>query len=422
MNTGPSSEASQPVVLTVTEITARIKQTLEGAFSDVCIMGEVSQWKRAASGHIYLTLKDEGSVLSAAIWRNVASRLKFELEDGMAVVAQGHIDVYPPRGSYQLIVTDLHPRGVGALQLAFRQLVEKLEKEGLFRPERKKPLPPYPRRIGIVTSPTGAAVRDIVRVIRRRWPSTNLLLMPVRVQGKGAAGEIAAAVRLLNQRRPDLDLIIVGRGGGSLEDLWAFNEEVVARAIGDSDLPVISAVGHEVDVTISDMVADLRAATPTEAGEKAVPDADEVSAGLDHLARRLAMRLEARVKAARQSLHALMRRPVLKRPQDMLRERSQRLDELVDAAHTRVAHALALVKERLRGAGGRLGALSPLKVLERGYSITIGPDGAVVRSPDAVARGDEILTRILGGELRSTVLDARPTEPPALHETDNDAK
>ncbi len=221
MNAEVPLQAPELLVWTVSELTARIKRTLEDGFGGVCVAGEISQWKRAASGHIYLTLKDEGAVLNTAIWRHVAARVPFELEEGLAVVARGSIDVYPPRGSYQLIVSDLQPRGVGPLQLAFRQLVEKLEKEGLFRPEHKKHLPPMPRRIGIVTSPTGAAFGDIVRVIRRRWPVARLYLLPVRVQGKGAAEEIAAGLRLLQEQRADLDLIIVGRGGGSLEDLWA---------------------------------------------------------------------------------------------------------------------------------------------------------------------------------------------------------
>ncbi len=421
MNAEAPFQAPELVVWTVSELTARIKQTLEDGFGGVCVMGEISQWKRAASGHIYLTLKDEGAVLNAAIWRARAARVPFELEDGLAVVARGSIDVYPPRGSYQLIVSDLQPRGVGPLQLAFRQLVEKLEKEGLFRPEHKKRLPPLPRRIGIVTSPTGAAFGDIVRVIRRRWPLAHLFLLPVRVQGKGAAEEIAAGLRLLEEQRAHLDLIIVGRGGGSLEDLWAFNEEVVARAIYDCRLPVISAVGHEVDVSIADMVADLRAATPTEAGEKAVPDAREVMGDLNEFAGRMALLLRGQTRHARARLRALAERPALRRPETLLRDRAQSLDELLEAVHTRMAHSLALLKEGLRAAGGKLEALSPLRVLERGYSITFAPDGTVLRCPDAVHRDDEIRTEIHRGEIRSRVLEAKPVERGIMQGDGSDA-
>jgi exodeoxyribonuclease VII large subunit len=285
--------------------------------------------------------------------------------------------------------------------------VERLEKEGLFRPEHKVPLPRYPRRIAVVTSPTGAALRDIIRVIRRRWPPAEIYVMPVRVQGEGAAQEIAAAVRRVNEARPDMDLLIVARGGGSIEDLWAFNEEAVARAIYDSRLPVISGVGHEVDVTISDLVADLRAATPTEAAEKAVPDVREASRSLNHLARRIAARLLHQARNARQRLDALAGRPAMRRPDALLKERAQRLDELLEAMHVRTDHWLQLCREALRGSEGRLEALSPLKVLQRGYSITMGPDGAVLHSPDQVHAGDDIRSRIHRGEIRSTVVSAR---------------
>jgi len=395
-------------VWSVSQITLRIKQTLEGAFEDVCVAGEVSQPRRAASGHIYLTLKDEGAVLRAIIWAHVASRLRFELREGLEVVARGNVDVYPPRGSYQLIVTDLQPRGLGALQLAFRELLERLRKEGLFAPEHKKPLPAFASKVGVVTSPTGAAVRDIIRTITRRWPLARVYLLPRRVQGEGAAEEIAGAIALLNARRPDLDVIIVGRGGGSLEELWAFNEEVVARAIFASRIPVVSAVGHEIDFSVSDFVADVRAATPTEAGARVVPDQREVRRHLRQLHARLGRCLQGAALRARQRLRALARSYVLRHPEVFVQQRSQRLDELLERMRLALERLTGAMKERLRLAAVSLEALSPLRVLERGYSVTFGPAGTVLRSAAGLREGDVILTRLLEGQVRSRVLDVAP--------------
>ena len=421
MNAQLPFEAPERAVWTVSELTARIKQTLETHFSDVFVTGEVSRCTRAASGHVYLTVKDEGAVLNAIMWRHVASTIRFDLKEGLEVVARGSIDVYPPRGSYQLIISELLPRGLGPLQLAFKQLVEKLRKEGLFEAERKKPLPPFPRGIGIVTSPTGAAIRDMTNVIFRRWPLARLYLMPSRVQGEGAAEEIAAAVCLLNRERPDLDLIIVGRGGGSLEDLWAFNEEVVARAIYASNIPVVSAVGHEIDLSISDLVADLRVATPTEAGEKVVPDRVEIMRSLEHLKQRVAAALEGAVQDRRGRLDALGRRHIMRHPETMLRERAQRADEVFQRLRTGMEHSLALLTEKVRAIGGTLEALSPLRVLERGYSITFAPDGSVLNRPEGLAKGDVIRTRLLRGEVRSAVQEARPLEAPTVEGSQTDA-
>ncbi len=294
----PRARREEVRPLSVSEVTALIKENLETAFADVYVVGELSRVTRASSGHLYMTLKDEGAVLQAVAWRNVAQGLRFRLEEGLQVVARGSVDVYAPRGSYQLIVTWMEPRGLGALQLAFRQMQEKLQKEGLFSPEHKVGLPPFPVRIGLVTSPTGAAVRDMINVIGRRWPLAQLYVYPCRVQGEGAAAEIAAGIARLNEKRPDLDLMIVGRGGGSLEDLWAFNEEVVARAVFASRIPVVSAVGHEIDFTICDFAADVRAATPTEAGELVVPDRAEVASSLRLYRRRLGLALGRMVSRA----------------------------------------------------------------------------------------------------------------------------
>jgi exodeoxyribonuclease VII large subunit len=398
--------------LTVSELTARIKENLETAFPDVYVVGELSRTTRASSGHWYLTLKDENAVLSAVIWRNTAAGIRFEPEEGLEVIAHGGIDVYAPRGGYQLIIKWMEPRGVGALQLAFQQLRERLEKEGLFRPEAKKPLPPFPRRIGVVTSPTGAAVRDIINVISRRYPLVEILLYPVRVQGDMAAPEIAMALDALNHRRPDLDLIIVGRGGGSMEDLWAFNEEAVARAIHRSRIPIVSAVGHEIDISISDLVADVRAATPTEAGEIVVPDRADLLQRLAQSRRRLAVALQRMVLRGRERLEAAASRYVFRHPESILRERAQRADECVERMKGLMDHRLKLTAETLSGAGSRLEALSPLKVLARGYSVTLGPAGTALRSVADVAAGDRIRTRLQRGELTSQVTDVHEDAQP----------
>jgi exodeoxyribonuclease VII large subunit len=402
----PSEDALR--LLSVSALTDLIKGSLETQFADVYVVGEVSRCTWAASGHLYLTLKDEKAVLQAAMWRGPASALRFKPQEGLQVVAHGSIDVYPPRGSYQLIISWMEPRGIGALQLAFRQLQEKLEKEGLFRPEIKKPLPPFPRRIGIVTSPTGAAVRDIINVIGRRFPAVELFLFPTRVQGSEAAGEIAHAIDALNARMSELDLIIVGRGGGSLEDLWPFNEEVVARAIHRSAIPIVSAVGHETDFSISDFVADVRAATPTEAGEIVVPDRAELSGRLRQCRRRLALAVMRLVERWRARLKAAASRRAFRHPEAPLREKAQRCDEFMDRLRTLLGHRLGILRETASGAGRRLEALSPLKVLERGYSLTFSSDGALLRSVAAVQPGHTIRTRLHRGELSSTVTRAVP--------------
>jgi len=402
----PSRDGA-PQPLTISQITAAIQQQLEDRFADVWVTGELSRVTRAASGHVYLTLKDEGAVLQAVAWRGVASALRFDLAEGMEIVARGRIDVYPPRGSYQLIISWAEPRGLGALQAAFRQLLEKLEKEGLFRQEHKKPLPACPNRIGIVTSPTGAAIRDIINVLARRFPIADVYLMPARVQGAGAAEEIARAIDTLNRKRPDLDVLIVGRGGGSLEDLWAFNEEVVARAIYRSTIPVVSAVGHEIDVSISDFVADVRAATPTEAAEIVVPDAAELRRTLDQRHERLALALEATVVRGRQRLDALAARHAFRSPEAPLWERAQRVDDILERLRVAFSHRWDRLGESARALGGRLEALSPLSVLGRGYSVTFGPDGRVLRSSDGVAPAETIRTRLQQGEIISEVRRVR---------------
>jgi exodeoxyribonuclease VII large subunit len=400
----------QPQILTVSQLTRQIKDAVEGNFPLVWVQGEVTNCKRAGSGHVYLTLKDDAAQIRAVVWRNTAMRLKFELHDGLEVVAAGPVEVYEARGTYQLIVEQLLPQGVGALELAFRQLCEKLAAEGLFAPERKRKLPRFPRRIALVTSPTGAAVRDMLQVITRRWPATDIVIVPVAVQGEGAAAQIAAALGSVHHLA-GVEVVITGRGGGSLEDLWAFNEEIVARAIYNCRIPVVSAVGHEIDVTVADLVADVRALTPSEAGELVVPHHEEIRAELLRLQQHLAQALRSRAATARARLEALATRRVLTRPVERLHELARRIDELELRARRAIANRLALARQQVDAAGGRLQALSPLKVLERGYSVTrLLPSGTVVRSSDQTRPGDLLETLVQSGRITSRVEDVRDAQ------------
>lgn len=326
--------------LTVSQVTALVKQALESALPrTIHVVGEISNFKRHSSGHLYLTLKDRFSELSCVMWRSAAEHLKFSPTDGLEVIATGKIEVFERAGRYQLYIRKLEPRGVGALELAFRQLCEKLSREGLFDEGRKRPIPTYPERIALVTSPTGAAVADMLRTIQRRYPCLHVLIHPVRVQGPGAAEEIAAAIRQINDNATLLngvDVIIVGRGGGSLEDLWAFNEETVARAIYASRIPIISAVGHEVDVTIADLVADVRAATPTTAAELAVPMREDVLAELAGHGARLLRAMRQKVDLLTAHVYALLQRGPFREPLYFVNRRGQLIDELVN----RIRHSL----------------------------------------------------------------------------------
>jgi exodeoxyribonuclease VII large subunit len=349
----PAPVASAPQTMTVWQLNAMIGRVLVDHLpGTIHVVGEISNCCRHTSGHMYLTLKDERSEIRAVMWKSAVRGLKFEPADGLEVIATGHVDIYAERGQYQFYISRLEPRGVGALELAFRQMREKLEKAGLFDPRRKRPIPRFPRRIAVVTSSTGAAIRDILQALRRRFPSVSVLLHPVRVQGEGAAEEIAAAIRRVNDQAARLggvDVMIVGRGGGSLEDLWAFNEEVVARAIFDSRIPVISGVGHEVDVSIADLVADLRAATPTAAAELAVPLLEEVLATLTGFVGRLDRGSRHGLELARSRLDSVARCDLLRDPAALLHRREQRLDELHGqlrwAAGQRIERARQLLHE-----------------------------------------------------------------------------
>lgn len=388
-----------------------IEGTLESAFHSVWVSGEVSDIKRPQSGHVYFTLKDDQAQIRGVIWRSAAQRIKFKLEEGQQVVCHGGLDVYPPRGIYQLVVRQIEPQGLGALQLAFKQLQQRLEAEGLFDRIHKKLLPAFPRRVGFVTSPSGAAVRDFLEVAARRFRGVEILVIPARVQGDCAADEIVRGIRLANRLVPALDVLVVGRGGGSVEDLWCFNEEAVVRAIFASRVPVVSAVGHEIDVTLSDLVADVRALTPSEAAERIIPSADELTARLAQVQRRLAANLRGRAIAARRHVEQLARCRVLRNPRTLIYDLSHRLDELDTCATRAIRRRLAAASERVAATTARLDSLSPLAVLARGYSVTTREGGEIVRDASHVQTGETIHTRLAKGEVTSRVESRNATSP-----------
>lgn len=391
-------------MLSVGQLTALIKEALAERFPAVWVAGEISDLARPQSGHLYLTLKDADAQIRAVMWRGVASRLRFDLEDGMQVLCCGDVDVYPPRGTYQLVIRQVEPRGLGGLQLALRKLQMKLEAEGLFDPRHKKPLPRFPRRLAVVTSPTGAAVRDFLETLRARWQGVDVLVLPTKVQGEGAAAEIAKAIGLANRLDPPPDVLVVTRGGGSLEDLWCFNEEVVVRAIFASHIPVVSAIGHEIDVTLSDLVADVRALTPTEAAQRVAPSTDEMRAALKHYEARLQTGLRSRARAARLRWEALAQRRVFRKPFDRLRESERRLDELELRAARAARQLLRAADRHATGLAKQLESLSPLGVLARGYSLTQRlEDESVVDRADRLRVGERIRTRYGSGETISRV-------------------
>lgn len=390
-------------VLTVSALTFALKEVVEVTFPHIWVCGEISNFIRAGSGHIYFTLKDEAAQLKAVMWRSAAQRMRFDLRDGMEVIVAGGIQVYEARGQHQIVVEQLQPKGIGPLELAFRQLQQKLAEEGLFDVERKRPLPRFPRRIALITSPSGAAVRDMIQVMTRRWPKARIIVIPVAVQGDQAAGQIAAALRKVHTI-PEVDVVICGRGGGSLEDLWAFNEEVVARAIHACKIPVVSAVGHEVDVTIADLVADRRALTPSEAAELVVPLESDVQLELDLVRQRLVNSLRQQTQRARLRLDSVASRRCFSRPLERIQEQSHRLDDLEGRLKRGMKQAIESSKQQLQSFASSLNALSPLAVLERGYSLTKRiSDGALVRDASTVAVGDQISTLLAHGSVISEV-------------------
>lgn len=391
--------------LTITELTRQVKDLVEGNFPSVAVVGEISNFVRASSGHLYFTLKDEQAQMRAVMWKGSASRLQFDPKDGLEVIATGRLEVYAARGSYQLVAERMLPQGMGGLELAFRQLQEKLANEGLFDPERKQPIPRIPRRIALVTSPTGAAVRDMLQVMSRRWPALDVVLLPVAVQGEGAAEQIAASIDYA-PRIPGVDLIITGRGGGSLEDLWAFNEEIVARSICACPIPVISAVGHEIDVSISDLVADRRALTPSEAAELAVPSGEEIEQTLRGLRSQLVSALKNRAARARMQLEHWSSRPVFERPMQRIDELRQRLDDWNQDLESAMKRAIEQRHQMLSRESSRLDTLSPLNVLKRGYSITSRIDEQKALAETSLLKpGDRLKTVLHRGAILSEVTE-----------------
>jgi len=438
---------SSDTILTISQLTRRIKSLLENDLGTVWLSGEISNWKLASSGHVYFTLKDENSQIDAVMFKGKLSRLKFAPEAGLEVLAHGEITVYERRGAYQIIISDMQPKGLGALQLAFEKLKKKLSAEGLFDDIHKQPLPLLPRKIGVVTSPTGAAIRDILNVLTRRFGGIHVIIYPARVQGDGAAAEIAAGIRALDAW--GVDVMIVGRGGGSLEDLWSFNEEVVVRAIYEAKTPIISAVGHEVDYSLSDFAADLRAPTPSAAAELVVKEQAALGEQVMRLRKRLGQALDRSLTDARHRVKMAKNSYTLQRPQELVRQRRQTSDEyrmrLEDAMADRVAEArkrvdhaarsLALLspkiqleragerlkrlEQRLNNAGrdipvsgrhklrpllAQLDALSPLAILSRGYAVGWKmPEKVLVREAALLKQDDEIYVRFGRGAVTATV-------------------
>ena len=395
-------------VLSITQINEYIRTLMDSdaLLTGLAVKGEISNYKMYPSGHHYFTLKDEGGALKCVMFKGNAMRLRFRPENGMKVIAMGKISVYPRDGAYQLYCSSLVMDGIGDLYAAFEQLKNKLAAQGLFDPAHKKPLPKYPSVIGIITSSAGAAVHDMLRILRKRYPLAQVRLLPVRVQGAEAPGEIAAAIGYANYYKL-ADLLIVGRGGGSIEDLWAFNDERVAYAIYHSEIPVISAVGHEPDVTISDYVADLRAATPSNAAELAVPDQDALRQTLDSYANVMANLLTRQLKNARRQLNILAQSPSLTSPEQYLIQRRKNLELIkgrIFSAQTRLIH---MQKQRFIASTAKLDAMSPLKVLTRGYAMAENEEKVLVRSVKQTAPGEKLFVSVSDGVITASVLDIK---------------
>ena len=397
-------------VYSISELTTEVKAVLEDGFSAIWVEGELSNFKHHTSGHMYFTLKDERAQIRGVMFRGNNRLLKFQPKDGLAVLVFGTITVYERRGEYQIVAEFMEPKGVGALQLAFEQLKAKLEAEGLFDPARKRLLPRLPRKIGIITSPTGAVIRDILTIIGRRFPGLAILIHPAPVQGESAAPEIAAAIGRLGART-DLDVLILARGGGSLEDLWAFNEEAVARAIAACPIPVISAVGHETDVTIADFVADLRAPTPSAAAELVVAQRDELRQRVDELAMRAQAAMQNVVAERRAQVRMLSRHLAVLSPLAQVSRQAERLRGLRQRLASWWELSRRLRQERLKVLTGKLESLSPLSILARGYSICFAlPERRVLKAAGDAAIGSELAVRLHQGELHCLVQGIRPGE------------
>ncbi|MCC9658709.1 exodeoxyribonuclease VII large subunit [Rhodopirellula halodulae] len=395
--------SSSDDALSITELTRQIKSTVETGFSSVWVAGEITDIARPRSGHLYFTLKDDHAQIRGVMWRSVAERLPFELDDGQSVLCMGNVEVYAARGSYQIVVRKCQPQGMGALQIAFAQLQAKLDAEGLFDPDRKRLLPRVPRKIAIVTSPTGAAIQDFLQAAAQRHAGVEIVLIPASVQGPGSVESIIDGMRAAHRLQPRPDVLIVSRGGGSLEDLWSFNEEALVRAIAASRIPTVSAVGHEIDVTLADLVADVRALTPTDAASRVLPDRDAMAAALDNLRLRMTTGLFRRIESDRMRLQSWESRPVFQNPFELVHDRSREIDDWDERGLTAIRRRLEVAQARLATVAAAQSALSPLAVLARGYSVTQNEKGEVVRSADDIQIGDQLRTRVSSGEIRSTV-------------------
>ena len=402
-NIMPDITKQDKKIYSVSEITRDIRLLIENAYGKLWIEGEITGYRPHSSGHYYFNLKDSSSVLNCAFFKNAAYRLKFKLEDGMKVVCHGRISVYEPRGQYQLIVEEIEPKGIGSLQMAFEQLKARLSKEGLFDESHKVPIPYLPERIGIVTSPTGAVIRDMLHVLDRRFPEMPVVIYPAKVQGESAAEEIAEGIKAFNKLK-NVDVIIIGRGGGSPEDLWAFNEEAVARAIYASDIPIISAVGHEIDYTIADFVADRRAPTPSAAAEIVVQSKEEMLDDLDGFAHRIRAALIKDVEIKAKYLEGIIERHAFRQPRYIIEQYQQRIDERQELLVKGLAYFLERKNEQLSGLTGKLGALNPTAILSRGYSITMThPGGRILKDASGLKKGEKIKTRLAKGEVISEI-------------------
>ena len=410
---------NRPDAFSVSQLNEYVKMLLEGNpnLSDLWVQGEISGAKLYASGHLYFSLKDSDSVISAVMFRGAMAKMEFEPENGMKVLAHGRVSAYPPRGQYQFIADRMIPDGAGALAVAFEQLKAKLGAEGLFDPARKKPLPSHPRRIGVVTSPSGAAVHDIIRVAKKRCPSTEILIFPSLVQGAEAPAYLRGGIQYFNAVKDDpeqgVDLIIIGRGGGSAEDLWGFNDERLARVIASSAIPVVSAVGHEVDFTICDFVADLRAATPSAAAELSLPDKGDLSRQISALATRLSATQMARLRRCRTRLEQVASAKVLTSPEGAYRFRREVLEGFSKRLDLSVSRHLAQKRQSLERVVAGLGALNPLGVLGRGYALVQTEEGRVIPSAGLLTVGDRVTLRFSDGTARAVIQDT------AIHDQDN---
>ena len=390
--------------LSVSEVTSRVKEQIESRFADVWVCGEISNLSRAASGHVYLSLKDESALLRAVVWRGTLPQLAIEPADGLEVVCHGRIEVYAPRGTYQLTIDRLHAVGTGALEARLRRLHAQLEAEGLFAPGRKRPIPAFPRRIALVTSPTGAAIADFLRTLFSRWRGSEVVVVPRRVQGAGAAEELADGLAAAARLMPAPDVIALVRGGGSLEDLWSFNEEVLVRAVAAAPIPVVAGVGHEIDVSLADLAADLRALTPTDAAVKVSPDGRQLAAAVAALGARLETGLGRRVALAREHVNRLARSRIFLDPARLVGDRRVQFDQQALRLKRLATTACGRARERLAAAAARLEAGSPLHLLARGWSVTRrGGAAEALRSVTGLAAGDALETLLADGTITSRV-------------------